>query len=109
MVDTLFVGIRWLTTGIYRLARRLFYLIYPVIYLFLLMTFACFRCLWEALAVTSRWPGSFASAWHDRQRCRRLATTLARTAQPWWQWHHRPVGLEATGGLRVADALPAQV
>ena len=55
MIDTLFVGIRWLTTGIYRLARRLFHLIYPVIYLILLMTLACFRCLWEALAVTGRW------------------------------------------------------
>ena len=66
MIDTLFVGIRWLTTGIYRLARRLFYLIYPVIYLILLMTLACFRCLWEALAVTGRWPGIRASAWHER-------------------------------------------
>jgi len=62
MIDTLFIGIRWLTTGIYRLARRLFYLSYPVIYLLLLMTFACFRCLWEILAVTGRWPGIFASA-----------------------------------------------
>ena len=66
MIDTLFVGIRWLTTGIYRLARKLFYLIYPVIYLLLLMTFACFRCLWEALAVTGRWPGIFVTAWHER-------------------------------------------
>ena len=66
MIDMLFVGIRWLPTGIYRLARNLFYLIYPVIYLLLLMTFACFRCLWEALAVTGRWPGIFAGAWYER-------------------------------------------
>ena len=62
MIDTLFVGIRWLTTSIYQPGRRLFCGIYPVIYLIMLMTLACFRCLWEALAVTGRWPGIFASA-----------------------------------------------
>ena len=35
MIDTLFVGIRWLTTRAYRLSQKLFYGIFPIIYLIL--------------------------------------------------------------------------
>jgi len=66
MIDALFVGIRWFTTRAYRVSERLFYVVFPIIYLSLLMGFAFFRCPWETIAVTGRWPGFFKAAWRER-------------------------------------------
>ena len=66
MIDKLFDGIRWVTTRIDRAARAGFNVVFPALYITILMAMAVGKCFWLTVMSLTKWPRFFADAWDDR-------------------------------------------
>jgi hypothetical protein len=70
MIDKLFDGIRWVTTRIDRAARAVFYVVFPALYIMMLMSMAVAECVWLTVMSLTKWPRVFVDAWGERHSWR---------------------------------------
>jgi hypothetical protein len=66
MIDRLFDAIRWVTTRIDRAARAVFNVVFPALYIMMLMAMAVAECVWLTVMSLTKWPRVFVDAWGER-------------------------------------------
>ena len=66
MTDWLFDAIRGVTTRIDRWGRAGFKVVFPPLYITLLMAMAVGKCCWLTVLSFTKWPGFFADAGDER-------------------------------------------
>jgi hypothetical protein len=66
MIDKLFDGIRWMTMRIDRAARAVFNVVFPALYIMMLMAMAVAECVWLTVMSLTKWPRVFVDAWGER-------------------------------------------
>ena len=66
MIAKLFDGIRWVPTRIYRAGHAVFNVVFPTLYITMLMIVALAKGVWLTLMSFTKWPRFFADAWSER-------------------------------------------
>ena len=66
MIDKLFFGIRWVTNRIDRAGRAGFNIVFPALYITVLMAVAVGKCFWLTVLSFTKWSRFFVDAWNGR-------------------------------------------